>query len=123
MEERKGAPLSLVVASLRTWWTVFLFLVALVPPGTRASEFCADINTGSSFQSGSISHRLLALTSQVYSLYQSVGACSGTCSGYAFAILQGHVKLLTLDVAFAHEPVVLVFELFSTGRSVLEPLQ
>lgn len=28
----------------------------------------------------------------VFSLYQSVGACTGTCNGYAFAILQGHVS-------------------------------
>jgi hypothetical protein len=63
----------------------------------------------------------IAHLSPVYSVFQSVGACSGTCSGYAFAILQGHVNLLSLF--FAHEAVMLVFELFSAGCSIIEPLQ
>src|SRR5438046_409116 len=33
---------------------------------------------------------------QVYSIFQSVGACSDTCRGYTFAILQGHVSSLRL---------------------------
>lgn len=57
-----------------------------------AANFCAAVNTaGSSFQSGKAQNvRMLSIA--VFSLYQSAGACINTCNGYAFAILQDHVK-------------------------------
>lgn len=69
-----GSIVSLPMMRSTTSLSVLLFLASI--SGVSA-EFCASTNTGSSFDS-------------VYSLYQSVGFCSGTCSGYAFAILQGH---------------------------------
>lgn len=120
MEKGRGVAISWVVSS-KASMTLFLFLVASFFAGARATEFCASTNTGSSFPSGRCCYRPDSLIAAVYSLYQSVGACSGTCSGYAFAILQGHVANPYLDIA--HKLVMLVFELFPTSRSILKSVQ
>jgi len=63
-----------------------------------AANLCAAVNTaGSSFQSGK-AQNVTMLIIAVFSLYQSGGACINTCDGYAFAILQNHVKFSTLSI-------------------------
>jgi len=89
MEDWKGVVISLV-ASLEAKLALFLFLAALCSQA-GAAEFCASTNTGSSFQPGRNWSRPVFTNFPVYSVYQSVGACSVTCRGYAFAIIQGHV--------------------------------
>jgi hypothetical protein len=98
---------------------VFLFLATLHPGST--AEFCASTNTGSSFQSGILRASWNNLNFQVFSLYQSVGACASTCSGYAFAILQGHVSAYVESCDWSS--ALLVFKLFSWSRCILVPLQ
>jgi hypothetical protein len=74
---------------------VFVQLSCLIRfTSTIAGEFCAGTNTGSDFQSGNSSRSSFVLKLKVFSLYQSVGACTGTCTGFAFAILQDHVLVL-----------------------------
>lgn len=51
----------------------------------------------------------------VYAIYQSVGACTDTCSGYAFAILQGHVKSSSCSLKQAE---LLVFGFLPRSRGV-----
>ena len=82
-----GSIVSLPMMRSTTSLSVLLFLASI---SGMSAEFCASTNTGSSFDSG-ISEFVELCSFTVYSLYQSVGLCSGTCSGYAFAILQGHV--------------------------------
>ena len=76
------------------WSTVYTALLCLVSfASSIAAEFCARTNTGSDFQSGN-SLTVVLTDIKVFSLYQSIGACTGTCAGFAFAILQDHVFVL-----------------------------
>ncbi|GAO48066.1 hypothetical protein G7K_2254-t1 [Saitoella complicata NRRL Y-17804] len=54
-----------------------LYLFLGVFSAVASANYCASDNTGSGYDS-------------IYSTYQSSGACQSTCSGYAFAIVQGY---------------------------------
>jgi hypothetical protein len=107
----------LSIMRLMSSLNVLLFLAVFIPLGI--AEFCASTNTGSSFPSGMFSEDEYA-KSRVYSLYQSVGACSETCNGFAFAILQGHVSSSLVDVLII---VLLVLKFLPQRGSLIEPLQ
>lgn len=82
---------------LRRPWVLPLFVAGLSimarPASAATVKYCSNYNTGESFDSGEFNfhyHWMDVNFFLVLSIYQSHGACTTTCTGYAFAILQGN---------------------------------